>query len=42
MENQKANLDSGWLTQEEYEEASKIYQQYATYVGDPPQYSGGD
>lgn len=42
MENQKANLDSGWITQEEYEEASKIYQQYATYVGDPPQYSGGE
>lgn len=41
MENQKANLDSGWITQEEYEEASEIYQQYATYVGDPPQYSGG-
>lgn len=42
MENQKANLDSGWITQEEYEEALEIYQQYATYVGDPPQYSGGD
>lgn len=42
MENQKANLDSGWITQEEYEEALEIYQQYATYVGDPPQYSGGE
>lgn len=42
LENKKENLDSGWITQEEYEEASKIFQQYATYVGDPPQYSGGD
>ena len=42
MENQKANLDSGWITQEEYEQALEIYQQYATYIGDPPQYSGGE
>ena len=36
MENQKANLDSGWITQEEYEEALEIYQQYATYVATRP------
>ena len=42
LENQKGNLDSGWITQEEYDNALAEAKQYANYIGDPPQYSGGE
>ena len=42
LENKKENLDSGWITQEEYDNALAEANQYATYIGDPPQYSDGD
>ena len=43
LENQQKNLDSGFISQEEYDSIMAESQQYATYVGDPPAgYSGSE